>query len=461
MSSPRERKAASDLVSAIVSDENMGRSFRRVMSNLHNSDTRHGYRRRKEIVIDGKDCTSRMARYMRRKDEILAQLKDEISSGAFRVRHLKCFETKDGPKIRQVQAPSVIERVGCNAIMEVLEEQLSPMLIEHTAASIKGRGPHGLFHQMQEAMAENPRLRYYYQSDYKGYYDHIRHGELMAIIRTHVSDATLLPILENFVRVLHPTEGVGISKGLRSSQFFGNLYHNAIDHRMVEQYGATHYYRFCDDIFILGEDKKELWRLRDKLHDEAERLGLTIKPSEKVAPVSSGMNALGFVNYGTHALLRKRTKQNAARKLKKLKSRKRRQQIIGSFKGMACHADCKHLYYTLTGKTMKKFCEMGVAYTPADGKKRFSGSVFRLSDIVNITVEIHDFETGIETKEGKDRYLVQFRNPTDGVWGKFFTASVEMKNILDQISEVEGGFPFETVIKCETFDGGKRKYNFT
>ena len=271
----------------------------------------------------------------------------------------------------------------------------------------------------------------------------------------------MLPILENFVKVLYPDADAGISKGLRSSQFFGNLYLNDLDHAMIEQHGATYYFRFCDDTFILGESKKELWRLRNCLHEESAKLGLTIKPSEKVAPISSGMDALGYVNFGDYSLLRKRTKQNAARNLAKVKSRKRRQEIIGSFKGMACHADCKHLFYILTNKKMKKFSEMGVTYTPADGKKRFPGKVMRLSDIVNIPIEIHDFETGIDTKEGEDRYLVSFRNPTTQEWGKFFTASVEMKGILDQISDIEDGFPFETVLKCEVFDGGKSKYNFT
>ena len=32
---------------------------------------------------------------------------------------------------------------------------------------------------------------------------------------------------------------------------------------------------------------------------------------------------------------------------------------------------------------------------------------------------------------------------------------------LDQVSDIEDGFPFETIIKGEVFDGGKRKYNFT
>ena len=110
---------------------------------------------------------------------------------------------------------------------------------------------------------------------------------------------------------------------------------------------------------------------------------------------------------------------------------------------------------------MKKFCEMGVSYTPSDGKKRFPGKTMRLGAIVNKTIEVHDYETGINTSQGEDRYVVSFRDKQTGDWGKFFTASEEMKNILDQISDIEDGFPFETTIVSEVFDGGKVKYKFS
>ena len=44
---------------------------------------------------------------------------------------------------------------------------------------------------------------------------------------------------------------------------------------------------------------------------------------------------------------------------------------------------------------------------------------------------------------------------------KFFTNSEEMKNILAQVREMPDGFPFETVIKTETFGKGRTKYVFT
>jgi hypothetical protein len=221
------------------------------------------------------------------------------------------------------------------------------------------------------------------------------------------------------------------------------------------------YYRYCDDVVILAPDKKSLWKLRDRYVSAIQRLRLEVKPSEAVRPLSQGLDFLGYVHYGTHSRLRKRIKQNAARKLSRIKSRKRRQEVIGSFKGMACHADCINLYETLTGYKMKKFSEMGVAYTPADGKKRFPGKLMRLGAIVNKPIQVHDYESGIKTSQGDDRYVVSFFDPNTNEWGKFFTASEEMKSILDQIRAMEDGFPFETTIVSEVFDGNKIKYKFS
>lgn len=355
--------------------------------------------------------------------------------------------------------------------MVVIEKYCYPVLIKNTAASIKGRGMHWLHHIEEDDTHNVPELTaYYYQSDIYHYYDNIAQWRMKALIREYVSDPIVLPMLDNFIELL----AEGLSKGLRSSQCFANLFLNKIDHKMKKEAGRyflvradgqieerSLYYRYCDDIVIKGATKKELWRLRDILVEETEAIGLHIKPSEAVRPMRVGLDYLGYVNYGTHSLLRKRTKQNAARKLARVKSRKRRQAIIGSFKGMACHADCKHLFYKLTGKRMKKFGEMGITYTPKDGKKRFPGNTVRLSAIQNKTIEVHDYEKTMHTSYGDDRYLVSFKDVQSGTWGKFFTASEELKSILDQVKQMDGGFPFETVIVSDVFDGGKTKYRFT
>lgn len=186
-----------------------------------------------------------------------------------------------------------------------------------------------------------------------------------------------------------------------------------------------------------------------------------IKKIERVFPIKQGIDFLGYVIYPDHTRVRKRNKQNFARKMHKVKSRKRRKELIASFYGLVKHADCRNLFRKLTGKSMKKFSEMGIVYTPADGKKRFPGQTVSLKTLINLEVEIHDYESDITTKEGEGRYLVSLKVKKTGEWKKFFTNSEEMKAILNQISDVEDGFPFETIIESETFDGNKVKYKFT
>jgi len=437
-----------NLIPEIVSEENMGESFDYVISHLEHPRQREMYRPKRLTIIES--------------------LRREIGAGSFRIvrSDVRDLHVTEGYKERDVQAPTVVKRVGIHAIMVVIEKYTYPTLIKNTAASIKGRGMHWLHHVVEEDLTNAPeQSQYYYQNDIHHYYDSIDQVRMMQIIRKYVSDPILLPILDSFITLMPQ----GLSKGLRSSQCFANLYLNEVDHEMqkyvkhYEKDGETHYlyYRYCDDTVMLASTKTELWELRNIHVAAVARLGLEVKPSEAVRPLDVGLDFLGYVHYGTHSLLRKRIKQKAARKLAKVKSRKRRQEIIGSFKGMACHADCKHLFYKLTNQKMKKFSEMGVSYTPADGKKRFPGKTMRLGAIVNKTIEVHDYETGINTSQGEDRYVVSFRDKQTGDWGKFFTASEEMKNILDQISDIEDGFPFETTIVSEVFDGGKVKYKFS
>lgn len=460
-----------NLVNEIVSPQNMLDSYDYVIDHLDCKEQRERFRPDKSEE-DTPEIRARWNKYYERRAGTIEILTRQISSGKFSVTmdDVQQIHVKDGPKERDCQAPRIIKRIGINAIMVVVEKYTMPSLINNTAASIKGRGMHWLHHIVEDDIhADSENMVYYYQCDIAKFYDSIDQQRLMADLRRYIADPILLPILDNLI-CLMPT---GISKGLRSSQTLANLHLSDIDHTMIEmvpghyaeidgvQVRRPHYYRYCDDIVMFASTKKELWRLRNCLVSMISDLGLNIKNTEAVRPLSEGLDYLGYVNFGTHSLLRKRTKKNAARKLAKVKSRKRRQEIIGSLKGMACHADCKHLYFKLTHHHMKKFSEMGIVYTPADGKKRFPGKVMRLGALQNKEIEIHDYQDDMTTSHGDGRYLVSFKDKSTGEWGKFFTSSEEMKNILDHVSDMEDGFPFETTIESEVFDGNKVKYKFT
>jgi len=97
--------------------------------------------------------------------------------------------------------------------------------------------------------------------------------------------------------------------------------------------------------------------------------------------------------------------------------------------------------------------------TGAQLKKRFPGNTVRLSSITNVPIVVLDYEKDMKTENGDDRYLVSVKEGE--TFKKFFTASKEMKQILDKISDIEDGFPFETIIRSEPFGDNKIKYIFT
>jgi hypothetical protein len=279
---------------------------------------------------------------------------------------------------------------------------------------------------------------------------------MMDCVRRVFKDGKLIRILDGFVRMMPQ----GLSIGLRSSQGLGNLLLSVyLDHELKDRQGVRHYYRYCDDGVVLAASKAELWKVRDIVHVQVKKAGLEIKPNERVFPIEEGIDFLGYVIRPDYIRLRKRVKEEFARRIHEVKSKRRRHELVASFYGMTKHADCRHLFYVLTGKNMKDFKRLNVSYKPADGKKRFAGAVVSIRELVNLPIVVKDFETGIKTEQGEDRCIVSIE--MNGEPKKFFTNSEEMKNILAQVAEMPDGLPFETTIKTETFGKGRTKYVFS
>lgn len=428
-----------NIVQQIVEDENMDYSFRRVLRGLKRKQSHSG------------------KRLLAHKEEVLAELKAEIAAGTFRISGYREREVCEHGKPRRIQIIPLRDRIGINAIMNVVDKHLRPRMIRTTSASIKGRGMHELMQYIRDDIAANPKeTSYAYQFDFRKFYESIRQDFAVWCCRRMFKDEKLLTMLEGFIRMMPQ----GLSIGLRSSQGIGNLLLSVfIDHYLKDQFGVRYFYRYCDDGLALGSSKKDLWKIRDLVHQKGDEMELAIKSNERIYPITEGIDFLGYVIYPDHVRLRKRNKQNIARKMASVQSKRRKRELTASFYGMTKHADCRRLFKQLTGIDMKNFKDLGVAYTPADGKKRFKGTVISIRELVNLPVIVHDFETGITTEHGDDRCIVQIE--MNGEMRKFFTDSEEMKSILQQIREMPDGFPFETTIKSEQFGKNKTKYIFT
>lgn len=390
--------------------------------------------------------------------EVIRDLSRQIADGTFNVTDYREREILESGKLRRIQVLPMKDRIGVHAVMNVVDRHLRKRFIRTTSASIKERGMHDLLDYIRRDLREDPEgTRFCYKFDISKFYDSVRPDFVMYCVNRVFKDRTLIVLLDRFVHMMPK----GISIGLRSSQGLGNLLLSVfLDHYLKDRCGVRHFYRYCDDGVVLGKSKAELWMVHDIVHECMEEIGLTVKPNERVFPVSEGIDFLGYVIYDAgHVELRKRIKQKMARKMHEVKSRKRRRELIASFYGMAKHADCNMLFNKLTGKTMRSFKDLKVAYNPPDGKRMFPGAIVSIRELVNLPVIVKDFETGIKTEQGEDRCIVAIEQ--NGEPKKFFTNSEEMKNILAQIKEMPDGFPFETTIKTETFGKGRTKYVFT
>lgn len=430
------------IIEEIVEYSNMAESFDQVLS---------GTKRKK----------SHQGRYLlAHREEVIKELSERIASGTFHVTE-KNIEEKDiieAGKLRHIQFFKKLKNsIAVHAIMSVVDKHLKKRFIRTTSASIKDRGMHDLMKYIRRDMQKDPEgTRFCYKFDISKFYESVNQDFVMYSVHRVFKDKKLIAMLDNFVRIIPQ----GISIGLRSSQGLGNLLLSVyLDHYLKDRYGVRHFYRYCDDGVVLGKSKAELWEIRDAVHEQLEHIELKVKTNERVFPVDEGIDFLGYVIYPDHVLLRKRIKQKFARKMHEVKSRKRRRVLIASFYGMAKHADCIMLFNKLTGKEMKSFKDLNVAYKPEDGKKRFAGAVVSIRELVNLPIVVKDFEVGVKTSQGEDRCVVSIEH--NGEPKKFFTNSEEMKNILQQVSEMPDGFPFETTIKAETFGKGRTKYIFT
>lgn len=400
----------------------------------------------------------RQGRYLlAHREEVIQELTDRILAGTYTVKDYRERTIMEGVKERRIQILTMKDRIAVHAIMSVVDRHLKKRFIRTTSASIKNRGMHDLMSYIRRDMEQDPKgTQYCYKFDISKFYESVNQDFIMYCIRRVFKDKKLISMLDNFVRLMPQ----GISIGLRSSQGLGNLLLSVfLDHYLKDKYGVRHFYRYCDDGVVLGETKAELWKIRDAVHGQVEQIGLQVKPDERIFPVDEGIDFLGYVIRPGYVRLRKRIKQKFARKMHEVKSKRRRRELVASFYGMAKHADCNKLFNKLTGKQMKSFKDLNVAYKPEDGKKRFPGAVVSIRELVNLPIIVKDFETGIKTEQGEDRCIVSIE--VNGEAKKFFTNSEEMKNILAQIREMPDGFPFETTIKTETFGKGRTKYVFS
>ncbi len=312
------------------------------------------------------------------RDEVIDKLTNSIAKGEYVVSGYRDREIVEHGKARTIQILTMEDSIAVHAVMNIVDKHLKERFIRTTSASINNRGMHDLMKYISRDIEDDPiGTQYCYKLDVRKFYESVDQELLLDCVNEVFKDKKLIVILEGFVKMMPK----GISLGLRSSQGLGNLFLSKhLDHHFKDVLGVPYYYRYCDDIVMLGKSKAELWALRDVVNQRANDINLLVKRNERVFPIEEGIDFVGYVIYPGYVKLRKRIKTKFAKQMHEIKSKRRRRELVASFYGMAKHADCIMMFNKLTGKQMKSFKDLNVSYKPDDGKKRFSGTVVSIRE---------------------------------------------------------------------------------
>lgn len=235
-------------------------------------------------------------------------IRNMLLAHEYRTSPYKVFYKWDGGKEREIYVlPYYPDRIVQWAAVQVLEPIWERTLISHTYSSLKGRGIHKGLVDLHRALRDVEGTRYCLKLDVRKFYPSIDHAILKATIRHSIKDAEVLELLDSIIDSLPNGKGVPIGNYL--SQYFGNLYLSSMDHWIKEEKGVRYYFRYCDDMVVLGPDKAELHQLKGEMESYLrDNLKLALKDNWQVFPVDArGIDFLGYRSFHGRTLLRERT----------------------------------------------------------------------------------------------------------------------------------------------------------
>ena len=187
---------------------------------------------------------------------------------------------------------------------------------------------------------------YALKTDFSRYFASIEHGALWKLIEAKISCSATLRLIETML----PKIGIGLPIGNLISQIFANIYAGVVDRHLQQDLGERYWYRYMDDIVVLGRSTDHLRQVRASIEDlSRERLGLRFS-KWSIQPISRGVNFVGYRIWPTHKLLRRDSVVRARRKIAAYRAASeydRLEKFLAAWTGHAQWADSRNLMKSL------------------------------------------------------------------------------------------------------------------
>lgn len=236
----------------------------------------------------------------------------ELHRGTYGPRPYFTFTVHE-PKTRLIFAPAFRDCVVQHAIYRVVSPVFERTFIDQSFACRKGYGTHKAADYAQAALQRCPRDSYTLKLDIRKFFYRIDRDILRRLIERKIKDRRMVNLMMSFADHGEP---VGIPIGNLLSQLYALIYLNPLDHFIKRELKAVSYCRYVDDFVLFGISRAQAVEYRRKIIDFIrDKLRLELSKST-IAPVSRGVNFVGYRAWATKRFIRRRSLYNFRRALK-------------------------------------------------------------------------------------------------------------------------------------------------
>jgi retron-type reverse transcriptase len=296
----------------------------------------------RELLAAYTDCrrhkrhTASAIAFEARLEENLVELRDALADGSYAPGRSICFAITR-PKPREVWAAPFRDRIVHHLLYNRIGPRIERAFIADSCACIPGRGTlyaaRRLEAKVRAATQNWNQPGFYLKCDLANFFVSIDkptlHEQLAARIREPWwldlakrllfhdprTDFELqgprahLALVPPHKRLTNQSAQRGLPIGNLSSQFFANVYLDALDQFVKHRLGVRHYIRYVDDFVLLHESPRQLNAWRAEIETFLpERLGVHLNPAKTILqPIARGIDFVGHIIKPWHRTIRRRT----------------------------------------------------------------------------------------------------------------------------------------------------------
>jgi RNA-directed DNA polymerase len=341
----------------------------------------------------------------------LIDLQGRLEAGTWSPGPSTCFVAQQ-PKAREIHAPDFADRVVHHWLVPQLERIYEPTFIHDVYSNRVGKGTHAAVRRLQSFVRQVDSGQgggWYLQLDIRNFFNSIHRPTLYAKLKERMMRRGVpLPVrravhallrrspaagdvvygctpaeraaVPEHKRLENAAPGCGIAIGNLSSQFFANVYLDALDQFVKHRLKVPRYLRYVDDFVLVHESREQLiaWCAEIERFLAGE-LHLALKPDRKLKPLSAGIDFLGYVVYPTHTVVRRRVIAHARDRLDAWqRCHVRRRQITATAEQLAelrsiCASYAGHFSHANSWKLRRRFHARYPWLRAALVRRRFGG----------------------------------------------------------------------------------------